>query len=63
MVKRFLRRLAVVDLGALSIWLIVFVIFRFADHQLHWILAAAVTYAIAAYVILPRAVIIGLKIL
>jgi hypothetical protein len=52
-----------VDLGALSIWLIVFVIFRFADHQLHWILAAAVTYAIAAYVILPRAVIIGLKIL
>lgn len=63
MVKRFLRRLAVVGLGVLSIWLIVFVIFRFADHRLHWMLAAAITYAIAAYVILPRAVIIGLKIL
>jgi LssY C-terminus len=63
MLIRFLRRLAVVGLGALSIWLIGFVIFRFADHQLHWMLAAAVTYAIAAYVILPRTVIISLKIL
>ena len=63
MLIRFLRRLAVVGLGVLTVWLIVFVIFRFADHQLHWIFATAVTYAIAAYVILPRTVIISLKIL
>jgi len=63
MLTRFLRRLAVVGLGALSVWLIVFVIFRFADHQLHWMTATAITYAIAAYVILPRTVIVSLKIL
>jgi hypothetical protein len=60
---RFLRRLLVLALGALSVWLIVFVVFRFADHQLPWILASAVTYGIAAYVILPRTVVISLRIL
>jgi hypothetical protein len=61
--KRFLRRLLVVAIGALSVWLIVFVVFRFTDHRLPWVLAFAVTYGIAAYVILPRTVLICLKIL
>jgi hypothetical protein len=61
--KRFLRRLLVLAVGALSVWLIVFVIFRFADHRLPWVLASAITYGIAAYVILPRTVLICLMIL
>jgi hypothetical protein len=59
---RFLRRLLVVALGVVSIWLIVFV-FRFVDARRSWILALATAYGIAAYVILPRAVRMGLKIL
>jgi hypothetical protein len=62
-VIRFLQRLTILGLGALSIWLIVFVIFRIADHRLPWILALAVTYAVGAYVILPLAVRMGLKVL
>ena len=61
--KRFLQRLLVLALGALSVWLIVFVIFRIADNRLPWILAAAVTYGIAAYIVLPRTVRWSLKIL
>jgi hypothetical protein len=60
---RLIRRVLVAGLGVLCVWLIVFVVFRTADHRLPWIVAVAVTYAIAAYVILPRAVRIGLKIL
>ncbi|MGA8616306.1 MAG: LssY C-terminal domain-containing protein [Xanthobacteraceae bacterium] len=60
---RLIRRLIVAGLGILSVWLIVFVVFRTADNRLPWILAVAVTYAVAAYVILPRVVRIGLKIL
>jgi hypothetical protein len=60
---RLIRRLIVAGLGILSVWLIVFVVFRTADNRLPWILAVAVTYAVAAYVILPRAVRIGLKVL
>jgi hypothetical protein len=63
LLKRFLQRLLVLALGALSVWLIVFIVFRFADHRLPWVLAFAVTYGIAAYVILPRTVFISLKIL
>jgi hypothetical protein len=59
---RFLRRLLIFALGVLCIWLIVFV-FRFVDARASWILALAATYAMAAYVILPRAVRMGLKIL
>jgi LssY C-terminus len=60
---RLIRRSIVAGLGILSVWLIVFVVFRTADNRLPWILAVAVTYAVAAYVILPRAVRIGLKVL
>jgi hypothetical protein len=63
LLKRLLQRLLIIGLGVVSVWLIVFVVFRFADHRLPWILALAVTYGFAAYVILPRAVHMGLKIL
>src|SRR5215472_6604722 len=63
MLKRLLQRLLVFGLGIASIWLIVFVVFRFADHRLPWVLALGVTYGLAAYIILPRAVRTGLKIL
>jgi LssY-like putative type I secretion system component LssY len=60
--KRLLHRLLIFGLGILSVWLIVFV-FRLTDRRLPYILAFALTYGIAAYVILPRAVRMGLKIL
>ncbi len=63
LLKRLLQRLLVLALGAFSVWLIVFVVFRIADNRLPWILAVAVTYGAAAYVILPRVVLISLKIL
>src|SRR6202161_4586889 len=63
LLRRFLRRALVVALGAFSIWLIVFVVFRFADNRLPWVLALALTYGIAAYIVLPRTVRMGLKIL
>jgi hypothetical protein len=62
LLKRFLRRALIFGLGVLSVWLIVFV-FRLTDRRLPTILALAATYGIAAYVILPRAVRMGLKIL
>ena len=49
-------------LGILTVWLIVFV-FRFTDQRLPTVLALAVTYGIAAYLVLPRIVRTGLKIL
>ena len=61
--SRLLRRLLVLAIGAFSIWLIVFVIFRFADNRFPWVVAVALTYVIAAYVILPRAVRASLKVL
>ena len=61
-VVRTLQRLAVLGLGVLSVWLIVFA-FRWVDSSLPWILALSVTYGLAAYLILPRAVRMGLKIL
>jgi hypothetical protein len=61
-IVRFLHRAAILVLGVFSIWLIAFV-FRITDHRTPTIVALALTYGIAAYVILPRAVLIGLKIL
>lgn len=60
---RTLQRLAIFGLGALSIWLIVFVVFDFADQELPWMLALSATYAAAAYVILPYTVRMRLKLL
>ena len=61
--RRFVRRVLIFGLGVFTVWLIVFVVFKFVDHRLPWSLAVAVTYGIAAYIILPRAVRMGLKIL
>jgi len=62
LLKRLLRRVAVIGLGALTVWLIAFV-FRFTDHRLPTVLALAITYGVAAYIILPRIVRMSLKIL
>jgi len=62
LLKRLLHRVLVLGLGILCVWLIAFV-FRFTDHRLPTILALAVTYGVAAYLILPRVVRMGLKIL
>jgi hypothetical protein len=62
LVTRLLQRLAIVGLGIVSVWLIVFVVFDFADRRLPWAVALGLTYAVGAYVILPRAVRMGLKI-
>jgi LssY C-terminus len=63
MVMRFLQRLAIFGLGIFSVWLIVFVIFETADRRVPWILAVSITYGSAAYIVLPRAIRLGLKIL
>ncbi len=63
LLKRASQRLLILGLGVLSVWLIVFVVFETADHRLPWILAVAFTYGIAAYLVLPVAVRMGLKIL
>jgi LssY C-terminus len=62
LLKLTLRRLLILGLGIFSIWLIVFV-FRFTDHRLPTVLALAATYGVAAYIVLPRVVRTGLKIL
>jgi hypothetical protein len=62
LLKRLLQRLLILGLGVFSVWLIVFV-FKLTDRRLPWVLALAVTYGIAAYIILPRIVRMGLKIL
>lgn len=61
--KLAVQRLLVFALGVFTVWLIAFVLFDFADRRLPWVVALAVTYGLAAYVILPRAIRIGLKIL
>ena len=62
LLKRLLRRALVLGLGILTVWLIVFV-FNFTDRRLPTVLALAVTYGIAAYIVLPYIVRTGLKIL
>lgn len=62
-IKRLLRRFLVLCLGIFSVWLIVFVILDVSDRRLPWILALSLTYAMAAYVILPRVVRMSMKIL
>src|SRR6516162_4103700 len=62
MLKHLLRRVGVLGLGFLTVWLIAFV-FRFTDSRLPTVLALAITYGAAAYIILPRIVRMSLKIL
>src|SRR5215468_9465258 len=61
--KRLAQRLLIFGMGLVCVWLIVFVVFETADRRLPWVLAVAVTYGIAAYIVLPRAIRMGLKIL
>ena len=63
LLKRLMQRLVIFGLGIFSVWLIVFVVFETADRRLPWSLALAITYGFAAYVVLPRAIRLGLKIL
>src|SRR5438876_8872024 len=62
LLMRFLQRSVVFGLGIFSVWLLVFVVFETADRRLPWILALGITYGFAAYVVLPRAIRLGLKI-
>ncbi len=61
--KRLLQRLVILGLGIFTVWLIVDVIFRIVDRRLPWIIALSITYGLAAYVVLPRVIRLGLKIL
>ncbi|MCS3743020.1 LssY C-terminal domain-containing protein [Rhizobium sp. BK661] len=63
LLTRLFQRFLVFCLGAISIWLIVFVVFDTADHRLPWLFAVCLTYGLAAYVILPNVVRVGLKVL
>lgn len=62
LVVRWLRRLAVLALGIVGVWLIAFV-FRVTDQRLPTVLALGATYALAAYVVLPRVVRMSVKVL
>lgn len=58
---RVFQRIAIFAIGAVSVWLIAFVVFDWADQKLPVALALGLTYAVGAYVILPYAVRMGLK--
>src|ERR1700756_1819367 len=60
---RLLQRLLIFGLGIFCVWLCVFFVFETADRRLPWILAVGLSYGIAAYIVLPRAIRMGLKIL
>ncbi|QIG94245.1 LssY C-terminal domain-containing protein [Bradyrhizobium sp. 6(2017)] len=60
---RLLQRLAIFGLGIFSVWLIVFVVFETADRRLPWILAVSIAYGFGAYIVLPRVIRLGLRIL
>lgn len=62
MVILILQRVAIFALGAVGIWLIINV-FQWVDGELPSVLALVATYAIAAYVILPYIVRMGLMVL
>lgn len=57
-----LQRTAILSLGAVGIWLIVNV-FQWVDGELPSVLALVATYAVAAYVILPYIVRMGLMVI
>lgn len=63
LLQRLWRHILVFLLGILTVWVIVDVVFRITGNRLPWILAIAVTYGIAAYIILPRAIRLGVTLL
>ena len=50
---RWLQRLVLAAIAALTIWLVVVQIFDRVDRRLPWFVALLGTYFVAAYVILP----------
>lgn len=63
LLQRLWRHALVLVLGVITVWLIVFVVFDVTDNAMPWILAVGATYGIAAYVILPRAIRLSIKLL
>lgn len=61
--KLFGQRTLVFALGLVTIWLILVLFYDVADRRLPLVLALASTYAVAAYLILPRAIRLGAHIL
>lgn len=57
------QRTLVFALGLVTIWLILVLFYDVADRRLPLVLALASTYAVAAYLILPRAIRLGAHIL
>lgn len=57
------QRTLVVVLGLVTVWLILVLFYDVADRRLPLVLALASTYAAAAYLILPRAIRLGARIL
>ena len=60
---RLLQRLVILGLGVLSVWFVVFVVFEEVDRRMPLLLAVAATYGIAAYVVFPRVIRMGYKLL
>ena len=50
------QRTLVAVLGLVTVWLILVLFYDVADRRLPLVLALASTYAVAAYLILPRAI-------
>jgi hypothetical protein len=61
--KRLAQRLLVVLLGVVTVWLILVVFYDVADRKLPLVLALAATYGVAAYLVLPRVIRLGARIL
>ncbi|WP_336491099.1 LssY C-terminal domain-containing protein [Methylobacterium nigriterrae] len=61
--KRLGQRALVAILGLVTVWLILVLFYDVADRRLPLVLALASTYAAAAYLILPRAIRLGARIL
>jgi hypothetical protein len=61
--RLIIQRLLVLLLGVVTVWAIAFVFFDVADRRLPLVLALAATYGFAAYIILPRAIRLGLRVL
>lgn len=57
------QRTLVAVLGLVTVWLILVLFYDVADRRLPLVLALASTYAAAAYLILPRAIRLGVHIL
>jgi hypothetical protein len=60
---RLLTRLVTLGLGILAIWVIIFVIYPFADNRTSNFIAIVITYVVSAYLVLPFIVRMGVKLI